>query len=290
MMFNFRYAVEYDLFASTAMSGVQVANRASPRTRVDLTGRPTAVMWHPHTEDDVEDRFVVSNHEYKLKEFNADSKQCRNTTLAPSFGGCANKLLLVPSVMAQKGSSSSGGGGAAGGESQLTVVTRHYAYSTPERIIGLGSFPLSGSPDEVIGLVGHPGAISDIAVSFDGKFVFSAGGADLCVNMWTVDVSAFGANNPNNSSNESVMAAFHRLIEGGTEGELYNDITDYFYYCQVRSQGENAMEQRAITGRIPVQEIPSLMRAIGFYPSEEEIINMINEVCVCVCACACSWS
>ena len=41
----------------------------------------------------------------------------------------------------------------------------------------------------MIGLVAHPSKISDMAVTFDGKFVFTSGGADLSVNMWTVNVA-----------------------------------------------------------------------------------------------------
>ncbi len=39
---------------------------------------------------------------------------------------------------------------------------------------------------QIIGIVAHPGRISSLAVSFDGRFVFSAGGADLSVNVWVV--------------------------------------------------------------------------------------------------------
>ena len=52
---------------------------------------------------------------------------------------------------------------------------------------------------------------------------------------------------------------------------MHSDIKDYFYYCQLRTQGESAMEKRNITGKIPVTEVPSLVRAVGFYPSEEEV-------------------
>ena len=38
------------------------------------------------------------------------------------------------------------------------------------------------------------------------------------------------------------------------------------------------MEKRNITGKIPVTEVPSLVRAVGFYPSEEEVANMVAEV------------
>lgn len=29
---------------------------------------------------------------------------------------------------------------------------------------------------------------------------------------------------------------------------------------------------------IPLEEIPALVRAVGFYPSEEEVMHMINEI------------
>ena len=34
----------------------------------------------------------------------------------------------------------------------------------------------------------------------------------------------------------------------------------------------------ARAGEIPLDEIPSLFRAVGFYPSEDEVTNVINEV------------
>ena len=38
-----------------------------------------------------------------------------------------------------------------------------------------------------MGIVAHPGVISSLAISADGKFLFSAGGPDLSVNMWKVE-------------------------------------------------------------------------------------------------------
>lgn len=139
--------MEYDLFNSTASSGIQcVGNTSSTnsRTRIDLTGRPTAIVWHPHLEDDVEDRFVVANDEYKFKEFNGDSKQCRRTTLAPTFGGAPKNLLPLPSVSTKPFIPQPGA------ERQTSpFVVRHYCYATPERIIGVGALPLDGSPANV---------------------------------------------------------------------------------------------------------------------------------------------
>lgn len=72
-------------------------------------------------------RFVIANDEFKIKEFNADSKQCRKTTLAPTFGGPPNKLLTL----------------------KFNGAINHYAYSTAERIVGLGCLPLTGDPTQV---------------------------------------------------------------------------------------------------------------------------------------------
>jgi Ca2+-binding EF-hand superfamily protein len=33
-----------------------------------------------------------------------------------------------------------------------------------------------------------------------------------------------------------------------------------------------------LAGMIPLEEIPALVRAVGFYPSEEEVMHMINEI------------
>ena len=64
-----------------------------------------------------------------MKEFNAESKQCRKTTISPTFGGPINRLLPV------KGSDD---------------MPSLFAYSTSERIIGLGALPLTGNPEKVI--------------------------------------------------------------------------------------------------------------------------------------------
>jgi len=69
--------------------------------------------------------------------------------------------------------------------------------------------------------------------------------------------------------------AFLDLIDGGAGGALHNDIIDNFYYCQLRSQGEDAMDERLVSGRVSVEELPQIVRAIGFYPSEDEIANMV---------------
>lgn len=153
-----------------------------------------------------------------------------------------------------------------------------------------------------MGISAHAGAISAISVSFDGKYLFSAGRGDQSSYMYELCLSADSGVGTTGSNNTSIqhsgvegqptdimrtsgscstrgsLEPFLSLLEGGKGGDLHEDIIDYFYFCQLRAQGEDSMEERAITGRIPVDEIPALMRAVGFYPSEAQVVDMLNEV------------
>ncbi len=44
------------------------------------------------------------------------------------------------------------------------------------------------------------------------------------------------------------------------------------------SQGEASQAGFKISPNIPITDIPNIMRAMGFHPTEEEIENMVNEV------------
>merc|ERR1712002_958211 len=94
--------------------------------------------------------------------------------------------------------------------------------------------------------------------------------------MWKIDQSSLesaallGGND--------VLEHFYGLIEGGKDGEFIREIENFFYYAQIRNQGEDTMDPREAKDFVQLDEIPNLMRSLGFYPSEQEIENMINEV------------
>ncbi len=127
-MIFFRRCVEFELRLCSIRDGLSTSDAP---VRIELTARPTAILWHPHIGQDVEERFIIANDEFKLKEFNVDTKQCRKTTLAPTFGGPPNRLLLLPENL--------------NSESR----DRYYAYSTSERVVGIGKLPLTGNPEQV---------------------------------------------------------------------------------------------------------------------------------------------
>jgi len=53
---------------------------------------------------------------------------------------------------------------------------------------------------------------------------------------------------------------------------------DYFYYAQLCSQGINTTVRRKITGFIPVHQVIHLMRALGYYPTQQEVMDIENEI------------
>ena len=131
-------------------------------TNIEVEARPTAILWHPITNsNDTEDRFILANDEYKFKEFNADSKQCRKTTLAPVFSNFLNSNF--ENNFNNNNRIQSYGSNVALTHPSTTISSplnflipitingkvSHYGYSCSSRIIGLGSFPLTGDPSEV---------------------------------------------------------------------------------------------------------------------------------------------
>uniref|UniRef100_A0A8C1JTH2 Uncharacterized protein n=1 Tax=Cyprinus carpio TaxID=7962 RepID=A0A8C1JTH2_CYPCA len=62
------------------------------------------------------------------------------------------------------------------------------------------------------------------------------------------------------------MLPFYNLLEGGRAGQLF------------KNQDLDTMETRLVSTRIPLADVPFLMRVLGFYPTEQELEDMQNEV------------
>jgi len=152
---------------------------------------------------------------------------------------------------------------------------KYLIYSTAKKVIGLIKMPLDGNPNKTMGLIAHPNEIADFCASSDGRYMFTCGGADLSVKMWSIDVNPI--------ENAIAMGGqdiepFINLIEGGREGQNFRDMKDFFYYSMIRSKDENTTKTRKLDGTVPLDELPNLMRAMGYYPTEQEVHNMTDEV------------
>lgn len=47
------------------------------------------------------------------------------------------------------------------------------------------------------------------------------------------------------------------------------ELVDYFFYALLRTQGEDTTEERSTASVVPVAEVPNIMRALGYYPTEQ---------------------
>lgn|GEM_PF-2135010 len=222
---------------------------------VELESKPTSLIWYPNIDFN-EGLILTTNDEYKMKLWNPKLGNSRRTALGPTYGGEICKLKLLNS------SSNTDG--------------KYLVYSTNKKVIGLIKLPMDGNPNKTMGLIAHPDEVSDIAVSADGKYVFTCGGDDLAVNMWSVNVSpieqaiAMGGEG---------IEPFINLIEGGRQGQTFQDMNDFFFYSIIRDRKENTTKTRKLDSKkVHVRELPNLMRAMGYYPTEQEVKNIIDEV------------
>lgn len=246
-----RMLVVYNVRESSEKRGLIVD---STRTMmIEQENLPTACIWYP-TLDSKEDLLLTVNDGYKMKIWNVTSSQCRKTCLGPTYGGEIHKIK------------------------KLEIdgnPDKFLAYSTFKKVIGLIKLPLDGNPTKTMGLIAHPDDIADMCVTTDGKFLFTCGGSDLCVNMWSIDVTPI--------DNAIVMGGegiepFINLIEGGKDGQTFQDMKDFFYYAMIKSKSEDSTKTRKVDGKAPISQLGNLMRAMGHYPTNKEIENMKNEV------------
>jgi len=269
-----RTLVEYDLEGSSLEAGLLLLDQPA---RVEQVARPTCLAWHPLLGEDYEDRVVTANDEFKLRQWNGDNRSFRRMSLGPTFGGPLNRLMSVPLGPGAEGERAAAECGAREAEAvPVPAPSGFMAYTTAEKVIGLLALPLDGDPASAVGLIAHPGPISGAALSGDGRWLFSAGGRDLSVNMWAVDAGPLGR--AAQASRREGEGPFADQLEGGRGGEAHRELVDYFYYCQLRAQGEDTTEERRAEGRVKLAELPNLMRALGHYPSEAAVAEMVAEV------------
>lgn len=194
---------------------------------IELESFPTACIWYP-ADDSKEGLILTANDEYKMKLWNPTTTTSRRTCLGPTYGGEITKIKLLD---------------------QGENGDKYLLYQTASKVIGLIKLPLDGNPHKCMGLIAHPDEVRDICVSGDGKYVFTCGGDDLAVNMWKVDVTPI--NNAIALGGEGIEP-FIRLIEGGREGQTFQDMNDFFYYSMIRSKKENTTKTRKLGGQVPV--------------------------------------
>jgi len=252
-----RALVEYDLARSSVQGGIQLRNTS----KIEQSAVPTGCAWLPAGVQGAEPCVITVNDQYKMRVVAPGPKSIQRTVVGPTYGGPLTRMLLLPHDR--------------GDESAPAAASRYLAYATHDKVVGLMQVPLDGNPSRAMGLIAHPGEVSDVVSTWDGKWLITAGGTDHSIHLWKVS--------PANSLDVAArkggqgIEPFVAQLDGGADGQFYEEIVDHFYYAQLRAQGENTTEPREITGKVPISELGNLMCALGFYPSGREIDEMTAE-------------
>ncbi|KAM9055737.1 cilia- and flagella-associated protein 251 isoform 2-T3 [Megaptera novaeangliae] len=222
--------------------------------QTDQGNYPTCMVWYPPLTKEL--FLLICNSGYKVKLFNSTTKMCRKTLLGPVYGSPIEQIQILPV------------------KTPLELQKRYMVFVNRDKV-GLQILPVDGNPHKTSALICHPSGVAGMDVSYDGRYAFTAGGQDRTVVQWEINLSALEAAV---SLGGEDLTPFYGLVSGGREGKFYRELEDYFYYSQLRSQGIDTMETREVSEHICLSELPFVMRAIGFYPSEEKIEDMFNEI------------
>uniref|UniRef100_A0A8C5UKX7 Cilia- and flagella-associated protein 251 n=1 Tax=Microcebus murinus TaxID=30608 RepID=A0A8C5UKX7_MICMU len=215
---------------------------------------PTCMVWYPPLTKEL--FLLICNSAYKVKLFNSTTKMCRKTLLGPAYGSPIEQAQVLPVKTTRE------------------LQKRYLVFINRDKV-GLQILPIDGNPHKTAAITCHPNGVAGLALSYDGRYAFTAGGYDHSVVQWKINLSALEAAV---SLGGEDLTPFYGLVPGGREGKFYRELEDYFYYSQLRSQGIDTMQERKVSEHICLSEVPFVMRAIGFYPSEEKIDDMFNEI------------
>ncbi|TPX48567.1 hypothetical protein SeMB42_g01502 [Synchytrium endobioticum] len=249
-----RFLAEYDVAQSTVSDGLRLCQFF----KIEQTARPTAVTVLPDLQDTKgPSRLLVATDAHKLRLLDIEGHAWRRTVLGPPIPGKVAWMELLPPV---QGSS-----------------LRYIIFRSDRKYIGLIKLPLDGNPYRTATVLAHPSAISSCSVSVDGSRVLTCGLNDGAVHLWKID---YGALEIRAASGGTGVYPFLELVDvdPAVRQAFVKEAEDFFYYCQILEQGEDTTEKRYVSDRISLEQVSNFMRALGYYPSEQDCEDLIREM------------
>ncbi|KAJ8725380.1 hypothetical protein PYW08_003563 [Mythimna loreyi] len=250
-----RCMVEYDLAASG--NGIL---EISSIDRIDQTAMPlTAIVWPvpDHLPEDCRTNLptiLIANDEFKYKIVNYSTAMTLATVLGPRYDYPVCKMQLISNKVGEE--------------------TNKYLVFACKEVAGLQKMPLDGNPWKHCGLLAHPNKVLQMCFRDDLGILFTIGAKDTILSQWEVQYKSVEMTAKQGGIE---LDPYYCLVEDGRPGWLFQEIRDLFYYIQILCQGTFSPARRQVKDYIPIDSLPDLMRALGFFPSEYEVENLIVE-------------
>ncbi|GBG67926.1 hypothetical protein CBR_g1046 [Chara braunii] len=267
--------VDYDLEGSSTAGGVKLLGTV-PISLLDL---PAGLVFSPFLSKTLaagrsafssaptyEKPLLISDSSHRLRLVSIDDMKHVRTHLGPTYGGPITYMHPFEDPNNAKDTAQSN--------------KFYMAFGCRERVAGLLRLPLDDDPTQSMAVVAHSGPLTSIGVSWDSLYMATGGGADRLIKLWKINTAAFEQLLELKENSPGKFGMLLSSVGGGlmNEAQILQEIRDYFYCTQIRSQGEETTADRNITGLVKVSDIPDLMRALGYYPSDAEITELKLEI------------
>ena len=183
---------------------------------------------------------------------------CRRVVMGPRLAEPTARILLLPSGPYNRAS---------------TAATQPgYALLMCGREIAMTRLPPSGAAHTYTNRQFCAARADDIAATHDGSGCFVLSRSEECVVQLTIDIGAYDDSLRGTSEDCEESGGLGRLLDTEESRQLYEELKDYFSVVQVVEGGKELGRE------IPLDRMERVCRGLGFFPTEREIEDMVNEV------------
>ena len=209
--------------------------------KIEADAVPTCLIQYPSGRDE-EEFLLTANDKFKLRLFNQSTKLPRRITNTQKYDSPIKKLVSRPS--------------------NLPVV----AFTT-ETSLGVMLLPIDGNPNREYAILANPGGVTGAAAGISSVMTCGPG----IILSWKINDRSLDEHRIRGGLG---MAPFYALLND----DEFKLLQNVFYFCQLEAQGLETEGDRKVTRSIPLNKVADGVRALGWFPSELQIEELLTEI------------
>ncbi|KAJ1505473.1 Cilia- and flagella-associated protein 251, partial [Coelomomyces lativittatus] len=217
------------------------------------------------------EKITVAMDTYHLITVNAQTTVYRNISLAPMWSKSPIHLLRQGISEPTQGNKE---------------MTYHWHVFAMDQMVGVILEPFDGNPHRTMGVIGHSEKLSHLVISpTQPTMVITVSKATM--KQWRLhpEVIDWQQSLTQSNSNDKGPPIFE-LLELTQDPHLMHHLETLFYNAQLRNAKHGSTSPsslgtgvfQGLSSRVHLSQLPSLMRAIGYFPSEIELQRLLHLV------------